>query len=168
MLLGLLSILCKVPVGRAGSWKNSSYLHSRFGGDRRGELPKRAPLPARSALEANLAPEGPAGGGEGGLICRNWSEGDPQVGDSSSRCPQGCPGEKTNPPGVGSAHSAALANLIWVGFSSGGAKSGRGTLWWLEGREGVEQQFGFSAVKSGFLLGNQSSNLLWSNLAFLL
>ena len=34
MLFGLLSILCRVPVGRAGSWKNSSYLQSRSGGDR--------------------------------------------------------------------------------------------------------------------------------------
>lgn len=34
MLFGLLSILCRVPVGRAGSWKNLSYLQSRSGGDR--------------------------------------------------------------------------------------------------------------------------------------
>lgn len=40
VLLGLLSILCRVPVGRAVSWKNSSYLHSRFGGDRGEGLPK--------------------------------------------------------------------------------------------------------------------------------
>lgn len=34
VLFGLLSILCRVPVGMAGSWKNSSYLQSRSGGDR--------------------------------------------------------------------------------------------------------------------------------------
>jgi len=34
MLFGLLSILCRVPVGKTGSWKNSSSLQSRSGGDR--------------------------------------------------------------------------------------------------------------------------------------
>lgn len=77
VLLGLLSILCRVPVGRAGSWKNSSYLHSRFGGDR-GRSAKGF-LCQLALLWSQIGTKIPAGGREGGIdlqeLVRGWPPG---------------------------------------------------------------------------------------------
>lgn len=134
---GLLSILCRVPVGRAGSWKNSSYLHSRFGGDR-GSFAKGV-LCQLALLWSEVGTQRPAGGGEGGFICRNCSGGDPQL----LQLPPGL-SWRANPPGVGSQPSAGPTSLIWVHFSSEGTKSGRERHLAVaggEGRNGTELCF---------------------------